>query len=435
MSTSTITQQILQAVDDHRAATIDLLADLVRIPSVNRQTDGDELACQHVVAERMQSLGLEIDVFEPDSIPGITAHPGWQAGRSYTDRPNVVGVRRGAGQGRSILFLAHVDVVPEGPHTLWRHGPFNPVVENGALVGRGSNDDKGGLAALIMALRCVEAAGYRPAGDVILASVVDEESGGANGTLATLLRGYSADAAIYCDGLDLDIHIANLGGGHCRLELQLRPDVVVAGGAIRAAELLQVFYHDALLFARERTARFRADPRYAATVWPEIAVRVDHLAAGAADGSNPGSARLDLTVYILPDEEPEQIRTELTQRLHRLAERYQAMLLPPTITWPGRLMPPSATPADHPFVDEVATAFALAVGKPALRNGMPMSDLFQFNRYSPRPMPTVALGPGRWAVPGGAHEPNESILIDEHLIPMVKILALVIVAWCGVVPR
>lgn len=433
MSGGTATQQIMQTVDDHRGLIIDLLADLVRIPSVNRQTYGDELACQHFVAEQMRSLGLEIDLFEPDSVHGITKHPGWQSGRSYTNRPNVVGVRRGGGQGRSLLLLAHVDVVPEGPHTLWRYGSFNPMVEDGVLIGRGSNDDKGGLAAMMMALHCVEAAGDSPVGDVILASVVDEESGGANGTLATLLRGHGADAAIYCDGLDLAVHTANLGGGHCRIELQLRPEVVVAGGVVHAAELLHTFYHDALLFARERTARFRADPSYAETVWPDIAVRVDHLAVGAADGSNPGSARLDLTVYILPVEEPEQVQAEVTDRFRRLAERYETMLLPPTITWPGRLMPPSAIPADHPFVEEVAEAFALAVGRPAVRNGMPMSDLFQFNRHAPRPMPTVALGPGRWAVPGGAHEPNKSILIDEHLLPLVKILALVIVAWCGVV--
>ena len=45
----------------------------------------------------------------------------------------------------------------------------------------------------------------------------------------------------------------------------------------------------------------------------------------------------------------------------------------------------------------------------------------------------VAMGPGRRAVPGAAHQPNESVLIDEHLIPFVKVLALLIVEWCGVV--
>jgi acetylornithine deacetylase/succinyl-diaminopimelate desuccinylase-like protein len=62
---------------------------------------------------------------------------------------------------------------------------------------------------------------------------------------------------------------------------------------------------------------------------------------------------------------------------------------------------------------------------------MPMSDLFQFNLHSPRPMPTVAMGPGRWGE-GGAHQANESVLIDEHLIPFVKTLAGLIVDWCGV---
>jgi hypothetical protein len=48
-------------------------------------------------------------------------------------------------------------------------------------------------------------------------------------------------------------------------------------------------------------------------------------------------------------------------------------------------------------------------------------------------MPTVAMGPGRWG-PEGAHEANESVLIDEHLIPFVKTLALLIIDWCGVEP-
>ena len=100
-----------------------------RVPAVHR-------------AVTYRDMALEIDVFQPDEIPDIEASPGWWPGSDFTDRPNVIGTRRGTGGGRSLLMLAHVDVVPEGPHELWRHGPFNPVVEDGALIGRGSADDK-----------------------------------------------------------------------------------------------------------------------------------------------------------------------------------------------------------------------------------------------------------------------------------------------------
>lgn len=424
-----IHERIYEVVDARRDEILSLLADLVRFPSVNRRPYGDEFACQQFVATTLRGMGLEVDVFRPDEIPGIQAHPGWWPGSDFTDRPNVVGVRRGTGGGRSLLLLAHVDVVPEGPHELWRHGPFNPTVENGALVGRGSNDDKGGLAAAIMALACAEAAGYRPHGDVIIASAVDEESAGANGTLAVLLRPHAADAAVYCDGLDLDVHTANLGGVNVEIELQVRPER--AGTTVaRIMEIVPTLYEDLARFTAERRAALAADPRYAETVWPDYAVRTSFLQVGSEDGGNPGGARIHTSAYVLPGEEIGEVQAQIEQRVRAVAARYDD-LLPQRIEWVGRIMPPSAIPDDHPFVDAVASAYERATGQTARRRGMPMSDLFQFNLHSPHPMPTVAMGPGRWGE-GGAHQANESVLIDEHLIPFVKILAGLIVDWCGV---
>jgi len=434
MTTEQVHAQILETVEAHRDQIIEFVQDLVRIPSVNYPPHGDELACQRLVEGFMRNMALDVDIFKPDAIPGITEHPGWMRGHDYADRPNVVGVRQGAGGGRSLLLLAHVDVVPEGPHELWRYGPFTPKVEKDELIGRGSNDDKGGLAALLMALRCVEAAGYRTAGNVILASVVDEESGAGNGTLATLLRGHIADGAVYCDGLNLEIHVANLGGGHCLVDLQLRPEVSTSRGIERIVEILSIMYQDICLFGQDRARLFQTDPRYRNTQWPKIAVRAAMLSAGTSDGSNSGNARIQFSFYILPGEDPAMIQAEVATRIRSLANRYDSVLLPPRIQWPGRLMPPSAIAADHPFVDMVAAAYAAATQRAARRSGSPMSDLFQFNLFSPRPMPTVAMGPGRWGDSGAAHEPNESVLIDGHLIPFVKTLALLIVDWCGCVP-
>ncbi|MCC6791378.1 MAG: M20/M25/M40 family metallo-hydrolase [Thermomicrobiales bacterium] len=425
-------ERVCAAVDARRDEIVDLLADLVRFPSVNRRPYGDELACQEFVADRYARMGLEIDRFRPDEIPGIEAHPGWAQGSDFADRPNIVGTRRGVGGGRSLLLLSHVDVVPEGPHELWRHGPFNPTIEGDELVGRGTNDDKGGLAAQTMALACVEAAGYRVKGDVILASVVDEESGGANGTLAVLHRPHLADGAVYCDGLDLDVAIANLGGINARIDIQLEP--TCAGGVIGAVlPVTLAVYQELERFAEERTAAIRNDPRYAETVWPEYAVRIGYLQAGSEDGGNPGGSRIDVSTYILPGEEPMAVFAGLERRIVALRDGFPN-LRSISIAPVGRVMPPSAIDPADPFVGAVAAAYETATGQAARRRGMPMSDYFQFMLHSPKPIPTVAMGPGRWAVPGAAHEANESILIDEHLIPFVKTLALLIVDWCGVEP-
>jgi acetylornithine deacetylase len=430
MNGETIHQRVHEEIDRRRDEIVALLADLVRIPSVNQPPCGDELACQQFIERCFHEMGLETDTFQPNEIPGIADHPGWWPGSDFTDRPNVVGIRHGLESGRSLLLLAHADVVPPGPPELWRHGPFNPTVEDGALVGSGSNDDKGGLAAAIAALDCLERAGFQPCGDVKIASVVDEESAGANGTLATLLRPHIADAAIYCDGLDLDIHTANLGGVNAEIRLQVDPDQ--AGTTIdRVFECLLALHAELLRFRAERSGKLGGDPNYADTIWPDYAVRLGFLQAGCEDGGNPGGARLKLSAYVLPGEEIAQVQRDIENRVEAVASALP-ILLPPEIEWTGRMMPPSAISPDTPFVWAVANAYRKATGYPPRFHGMPMSDLFQFNLNSPVPMPTVAMGPGRWGSDGGAHEVNESVLIDEDLIPFVKTLASLIIDWCGV---
>jgi acetylornithine deacetylase len=427
-----VIDRIFTGIDRDRDEIVAMLADLVRYPSVNHRPNGDELAAQQHVEGLFRERDLMLDIFRPDEIPGIEAHPGWDPGSDFTDRPNVIGTRKGSGGGKSLLLLAHIDVVPEGPHELWKYGPFTPTIEGDHLIGRGSNDDKGGLAAAIAALDAVERAGYRPKGDVILASVVDEESGGANGTLAALLRGHAADGAVYCDGLDLEVHPSNLGGIHVDLRLQVKPEH--AGVTVtRTMEILPRFYAEVEALAAERKAALNAHPLYAGTVWPDYAVRTSLVEAGTYDGSNPGGARLYFSVYVLPGESIDGVQEMIATRFNALAAEFDD-LLPLVITWPGRIMPASAISPDDPFVDLVAGCYERATRLPASRRGMPMSDLFQFNLYSPRPMSTVAMGPGRWG-DRGAHAIDESVLIDAHLIPFTKTLATLIVEWCGVEPN
>ena len=125
----------------------ELLAELVAADSTNPTLvpgGAGEGAVAAILARRMEAAGLEVDVW--DAAPG---------------RPNVVGRLPGTGGGRSLMFCGHTDVVGAAPEA------FVPVVRDGRMHGRGTNDMKAGIAAAVVAAE-------RLAGEVLVACVIDE---------------------------------------------------------------------------------------------------------------------------------------------------------------------------------------------------------------------------------------------------------------------
>jgi len=169
---------------------IQLLRDLVAIDSVNPSLvpgAAGEGAIAQAIAAELRRLGLDVELH--DAAPG---------------RPNVVGVLEGRARGRSMMFCGHVDTVGvEG-----MNAPFDPVERNGRIYGRGAQDMKGGIAAMIDAARMVAEAGLR-AGRLVVAAVVDEEyaSVGADALVARV----RADAAVVTEPTDLQIAIGHKG--------------------------------------------------------------------------------------------------------------------------------------------------------------------------------------------------------------------------------
>lgn len=169
---------------------IALLRDLVAIDSVNpslvkgARGEGD---VAHAIAAHMQQLGLDVHLQE--------VAPG---------RPNVIGVLEGGEPGPSLMYCGHIDTVGvEG-----MKAPFTPDIRDGRLYGRGSQDMKGGVAAMIDAARVVRERGFAR-GRLILAAVVDEEfaSIGAD----ELVRAWRADAAVVTEPTDLQIGVGHKG--------------------------------------------------------------------------------------------------------------------------------------------------------------------------------------------------------------------------------
>ena len=117
---------------------------------------------------------------------------------------NVLGHWKNEGNGKSLILNGHVDVVPTGLESSWTESPWSGLVKDGKIYGRGSCDMKAGLASGIFAIQILQDLGFKPNGNIMVQSVVGEESGGC-GTLANIIKGYSADAAVILEPTSLKI--------------------------------------------------------------------------------------------------------------------------------------------------------------------------------------------------------------------------------------
>jgi acetylornithine deacetylase len=179
-----------------------LLRDLVAIDSVNPSLSagarGEAEVARRITGE-LEAIGLRVEVTE--AVPG---------------RPNVVGVLEGRAPGRSLMFCGHTDTV--GVSGMLR--PFAAEIRDGRLYGRGAQDMKGGVAAMIGAVRRIAESGGLARGQVIVAAVIDEEhaSIGADALVAR----WRADAGVVTEPTSLDIAVAHKGFQWIALETRGR---------------------------------------------------------------------------------------------------------------------------------------------------------------------------------------------------------------------
>jgi len=132
--------------------------------------------------------------------------------RGEEQRPSVV-ASIGSGVRPSLAWNGHLDVVPVGDLANWRHDPWEGVVEDGRLIGRGSADMKGPVASALAAAAAIGRAGIDLAGTLAFHLAADEEHMGLYGTKVLLDRGLLAqDACIVGEPSDLRVGLAERGG-------------------------------------------------------------------------------------------------------------------------------------------------------------------------------------------------------------------------------
>jgi succinyl-diaminopimelate desuccinylase len=140
------------------SSTLKLTIDLISRPSVSPEDHG----CMDVIAARLELLGFDIDRLKFGPVDNLWA-------------------RLGTG-GPVLCFAGHTDVVPTGPREEWHSEPFEPVVRDGILYGRGAADMKSSLAAMVTATERFVAGHPRHAGSLAFLLTSDEEGPAIDGT-------------------------------------------------------------------------------------------------------------------------------------------------------------------------------------------------------------------------------------------------------------
>ena len=417
---SSIRQEIIEQVEVSRDETIDFLRKLLAFPSVT----GNEGQIQAFIADELRKMGQQVDVWEPD-LEELKKHPGYvPVTAGYRDRPNVVGVYKGSGGGRSLLFNGHVDVIPVEPLSAWDRSPWGEV-EGEKVYGRGSSDMKSGLASLTMALKAVLDLGVHLKGDVTSEYVVDEELSG-NGTLACILRGYRADGGISCETSNLNVQPACIGRIWFEIEVKGKP-----AGIQRRWEGVNAIEKGYQVMKAVTALEEKRISQLNHPLYPDsreaLPCMVGMFQAGSFPSAFPDTCLLKGSLATLPGEDSAVVKQGFKQHILDFSRSDDWLKdHPPEIRFKGYFAEPSEISVTEPIVEAVQKNFTeVTAAKPVISGRMGAADTRFLNQYGDTP--TVIFGPG---LTEQMHAMNEWVKEDD-VITATKILALTILDWCG----
>ncbi|MCY4085888.1 MAG: M20/M25/M40 family metallo-hydrolase [Actinomycetia bacterium] len=431
-------------IDEHTDELTEFCKDFVRYPSV--------------FTEERQVQDEFVEPFLRDGgYDEVTRH----SDDPDQERPNLSAVWRGAGGGRSLLYNGHCDVVPVYEHERkhrWHRDPFDPVVEDGNLYGRGSTDMKGGISAYLWAVRALQELDLQLAGDVISTVVIGEESAHPHfGCLPTMRREMEArgkpDLTIVAEPTHNELHA--ISGGFFGIEIEIQGKEVHISErnlmswpqryGIPQGEAVGV---DALKYLRELLNRLEQlerrwvmsyrHPLMGGGGYPlpidrqgvaPFFIAVGRAEAGDWMGSVPGHARIEGGVLYPGWVDVEEIKVDLRAEIDAWVSRDPWLVAhPPTVRIAERYdVPPFSLPLDHPACEVLSEAYETATGKHAVLSGFKgvHDGCYMQQQYG---IDVITFGPGDLVM--GAHGANEYVPI-EQLVDCASAFAVMTIDWCG----
>lgn len=422
-----ILDRLRAAVDAGFARQTEFYADLVRFPSIR----GQEAPLQDWIASELRTRGYSVDRYtladvQMEGLPGFSP----VMDTDYTTAVQVVATRRATDPtGHSLILQGHVDVVPTGPLELWSTPPFQPVIRDGWMHGRGAGDMKQGVSAIVFALDALEAAGLEPAADVTLQTVTEEECTG-NGALSTLARGYRAEAVLIAEPTDGTITRAHVGVMWFRLKVRGVP-VHVARAQAGSNAIMSAFHLiQALQAHTERlNAAARSDPWFGGIPDP-LKFNPGVIRGGDWASSTPAWCEVDCRIGLLPGSSLEDARKGVFDCVAAAARADNFLANnPPDIEWNGFQADGYILEPGSKAEQVLAAAHHQAVGVPMQeRRSTAVNDTRFYGLY--HRMPALCYGPR-----GENHHGFDERGHLDTLRTTTLAIAAFIADWCGVRER
>lgn len=359
------------------------------------------------------------------------------------ERASLVGVLKGAGDGKSLILNGHIDTVPFGDPKKWNwENPISGKVVGGRLYGRGATDMKGGIVAMIKAVEAIGSAGYKLKGDVIIESVVGEESMSHElGVDAVTEAGFKADAAIVTEPTAPPTRLAVVpvtpGAIWFKIKIEGKPvhvgvrdELFRAGGrgdAIGVNALEKgVKVIEALQELEQQWGITKQHPLFKPG---HFVIHPGIIKAGPTGVLVPfiisDYCEIDYCIFYHPKQSYESVKKEVQAYLSSVCSRDTWLRIhPPKIEW--LLNWPSAEiSTKHPIVRTLVASHTSATGKaPEIHGFAAVCDAAFLDAKG---IPSVVYGPGDLLV---AHAFNEYVEVSE-LVTAAESIALTLLDWCG----
>lgn len=417
----TITKAVAAGFDDQTA----FLADFVAIPSLRFE----EGPAQDFIAQALRSRGYKVDdwtinLSDLEHLRGFGPIHG-----DFSRARSVVGTHHPAAtKGRSLILQGHLDVVPAGPAEMWSQPPFDPVIRDGWMYGRGAGDMKAGTVAALFALDALKRAGFEPAATVHFQSVIEEESTGL-GALSTLQRGYRADVAVLPEPSDFTINRAQIGALWFRVEVRGRPvHVAVAGDGSNAI----LAGHDMIRalqgLEKDWNARAAEHPVYRDVPHP-LNLNAGKIAGGDWASSVPAWCDIDCRMGVLPGQDLGTAKAEIEACIASASRDHPFLSNnPPQVVWNGFQAEGYVLGQDaDPALGVMQSAYEQVFGTGAVLGERKMTALTDTRFYGLYyDIPAFCIGPKAENI----HGFDERVEL-ESVRQMTVLLALFIAQWCG----
>ena len=408
-------------IKNHHNEIIEFIQSAIRLPSLAN----NEGPVQELIAKKLSSFDLHVD-HVPVHFETIKEHPAFcDDGFSPDSRYNILGNWQNNGNGKSLILNGHVDVVPTGPEENWSESPWSGSVKNGRIYGRGSCDMKAGLGAGIFAVQVLQSIGFKPDGNIMIQSVVGEESGGC-GTLTNIVKGYSADAAVILEPTSLKVCPIQSGALTFRLTIPGRAThAAMRWDGVSAIEKFNLIHQSIIKFEKERhdsfnVAYFESRDRVAP-------INIGTIKGGEWHSTVPESVVAEGRFGVFPSETTRNARDAFEDHISEISNNDPWLKdNPPVVEWFEGQFESGQTDPEHPVIDKLMASHLTATGYAPIIEGVTYgSDLRLFTNHAH--IPAVLFGPGDVRL---AHAANEFVEIEE-VLTSVKVVANMIVNWCG----